>query len=90
MDESNMIHYKSLIHAINDVIETKDYCYQMKPHRNINGPCQIKSYSNTDYAEDNNTQKSVTGYIVLINGAFVAWHSQIQKTVKLYVTESEY
>ena len=32
----------------------------------------------------------MTGYIVLINGAVIDWHSKIQETVKLSVTEAEY
>ena len=43
-----------------------------------------------DYTGDNSTQKSVTGYIVLRNIVAIAWRSQSQKTVTLYVTEAEY
>ena len=42
------------------------------------------------YIGDNDTQKSVTRYIVIINGAFIAWRLQIQKIVTLSVTEAEY
>ena len=45
----------------------------MKPDGNINGPWEIRGYSDADYAGDNDTKKSVTGYIVLINGSVTAW-----------------
>ena len=32
----------------------------------------------------------MTGYIVLINGAVIAWRFQSQKTVTLSITEAEY
>ena len=60
MDEANMIHYKFLLPAIKYVIDTKDYCYQMKPYRNINGPWELRGNSDAHYAGDNDTWKSVT------------------------------
>ena len=62
----------------------------MKPDVNINEPWELRGYSDVGYAEDNNTRKSVTGYIVLINGAVIVWHLRNQKTVILSVIETEY
>ena len=73
MDESNTSHYKALTRAIKYVINTKYYFYQMKPDRNINVPWELCGYSDVDYEGDNNTQKSVIGYIVIINGEVIAW-----------------
>ena len=60
----------------------------MKLDGNINGPWELRVYSDADYTGDNNTWKSVTGYIVLTNRSVIAWRSQIQKTVTLSVTEA--
>ena len=68
-----MIHYKAIINSIKYVINTTDYCYQKKSDGNINGPWEIRGYSDADYAGDNDTKKSVTGYIVQINGSVTAW-----------------
>ena len=45
----------------------------MKPDGNINVPWEILSYSDADYAGDNDTRENVTGYIVLINRSVIAW-----------------
>ena len=45
----------------------------MKPYGNINGPWALRGYSDADYAGDNYTRESVTGYIFLINGAVITW-----------------
>ena len=90
MEKVNMIHHKALLHVIKYVIDTKGYWYQIKPDGNINLPWGLCSYSDADYAGDNYTWKSVTGYIVLINGAVVSWRLQGKKTVTLSVTEAEY
>ena len=67
-----MTHYKAIIHSIKYVIDTKYYCYQIKPYININGPCKLSGYSDTYYAVDNDTQKIMTGYIVIINVSDIA------------------
>ena len=38
MDKANMRHYKAIMCAIKYVIDTKYYCFQMKPDINLNGP----------------------------------------------------
>ena len=62
----------------------------MKPDGNINGPQKLRRYSDADYSGDNHTQKRVTGYIVLINGAIISWRPRIHKPVTISVTEYEY
>ena len=37
MDKANMSHCLSHIRAIKYIIDTKDYCYQIKPEGNLNG-----------------------------------------------------
>ena len=90
MDEANTSHYKALLHAINDIIDTKYYLYQIKLYGNLNGPWQIRGYSYADYARYNNSRKSVTGYIIIINGVVINWSSLGHKKFTLYITESEY
>ena len=48
----------------------------------------MRGYSDADYAGDNNTQKSVTGYIVLVNGEVISWRLKSHKTVTLSVYRS--
>ena len=83
-----MIHYKALLLAIKYVIDARDYCYQMKPNRKLNGSWEPHEYSDTDYSGDNDTWKSVTGDIVITNRLVIDWSSKIYKTVTLYVTEA--
>ena len=90
MDETNTGHLKALLCEIKYVIDTNDYCCQMKPDGNMNGPRELRWYIDAYYAGDNETRKSVAGYIVLINVSVIAWCSWRQKTVTIYVTEAEY
>ena len=62
----------------------------MKPKVNLNGPWQLIGYSDTDYAGDNYTRESVTGYIIIVNGFVIAWCLRSYKIVTIYFIESEY
>ena len=88
MYKANMRHYKDLLRAIKYVIDTKYYLFQMKLDRNLNGPWELRGYSDIDYARDNDIQKKVPGYIVLINRVVISWRSRIHKTVALTIKEA--
>ena len=76
--KANMSHYKSLLLTIKYSINTEYFFCQIKPYININVTWELHGYSYEDYAGDNYTRKIVTGYIVLINRALIAWCSRIQ------------
>ena len=62
----------------------------MKSDGNLNGSWKLCGYSNVDYTGDNDSCKSVTGYIFLMNVFAIALKYKINKTVILFVTEAEY
>jgi hypothetical protein len=49
----------------------------------------ISGRTNSDYAKDTQTQKSISGYRVLLEGAPVMFKSSTQKSVALSVCEAE-
>ena len=49
----------------------KVYFYQIKPEVNLNGPYELRGYSDTDYTRENYNMKSVTGYINQLHDLFV-------------------
>jgi hypothetical protein len=51
---------------------------------------EMKTYSDSDFAGDTDTRQSVSGYIIYLNGAAIAWRSKGQKSVSLSSTEAEY
>ena len=50
----------------------------------------VLAFSDSDFAGDKNSRKSVTGYGVYVLGCLVAWKSRGQKTVALSSCEAEY
>ena len=47
-------------------------------------------YTDSDYAEDPNHRRSITGNVVMLAGCAVSWQSCTQKTVAQSSTEAEY
>jgi hypothetical protein len=52
--------------------------------------CHIKGYTDSDWAGDTSTGKSISGYLFLGAGAPIAWGSHKQPIVALSTCEAEY
>jgi hypothetical protein len=64
---------------------TKDLglCYQRQQ------TLQVRCYSDADWAGDVDTRRSVTGYVLTVNGGAISWRCQQQKTVAHSSCEAE-
>ncbi|CDO74744.1 hypothetical protein BN946_scf184964.g2 [Trametes cinnabarina] len=50
----------------------------------------LLSYSDSDWAEDRDDRKSITGFVFLMAGGAISWASRCQQTISLSSTEAEY
>jgi len=50
----------------------------------------MKAFCDSDYAGDKDTRISVTGFVIYVMGALIAWRSRGQKSVTLSSSEAEY
>ncbi len=51
---------------------------------------KLTAYVDSDYANDLETRRSTTGYVIMLGNGPVQWKSQLQKTVSLSSSEAEY
>lgn len=51
---------------------------------------ELMGFADADHANDQNSRKSITGYVSLLNGSVVTWCSQKQRIVALSSMEAEY
>jgi hypothetical protein len=58
--------------------------------RGTAAPNQLYGYADADHAGDPEGRRSVTGYIVMLNGAAVSWQSNRQNVTALSSAEAEY
>jgi hypothetical protein len=59
----------------------------LKPHGKI---ATLKGMSDSEFAGDRETRKSVYGYVVYYCGALIYWKSKSGNSVTLSSTETEY
>jgi len=90
LDGASYSAYKEMKRVIKFVLDTKLLGLKLEPRLNENGNWWIVAYSDSDYAKDPSTRKSVTGFIVYFCGVPVSWMSKSQKSVTLSSSEAEY
>ena len=89
MDQANQAHQKALYRVIKFVEETKEHRLVLSP-LSENFIWEMKAYSDSDFAGDTDTRKSVNGFVIYLCGAIISWRSKGQKSVSLSSTEAEY
>ncbi|XP_038904386.1 secreted RxLR effector protein 161-like [Benincasa hispida] len=52
--------------------------------------CLVTGYSDSGYAEDVDSRRSMTGYVFTLGGFIVSWKATLQPTVTFSTTEEEY
>eukprot|EP00961_Rhodomonas_salina_P279698 3778394-Rhodomonas_salina.1 len=59
-------------------------------HQPLETANHLICYADSDQAGDPDTHSSVTGYVVMLNGAAVSWQSTRQQVTALSTAEAEY
>ena len=87
MDRPAPIHLKEMYRIIRYVLETKRYGLEFYPKR-----CSwiIHAFSDSVFAGDRETRRSVYGYFTCFCGIPIAWKSKGMRSVVLSTTEAEY
>ena len=89
MDRANKAHEKALHRVIRFVQQTQERCLVLAPVKE-KLTWELKGYCDSDFAGDTDTRRSVSGFVIYLCGAVIAWRSKGQKSVSLSSTEAEY
>ena len=57
---------------------------------NKNGAWQLHALSDSDFASDKESRRSVTGFVVYFLGVSISWRSRGMRSVVLSTTQAEY
>ena len=91
LDSPGETAWKELRRVIRYVVSTKNLALKIEPRQDesfLNW--KMLAYSDSDWANDRETRKSVSGYILYLCGVPISWRSKAQKAPTLSSTEAEY
>ena len=88
MDGANKAHQKMLYSVIKHVQDTKNWKLILFPSKE-GLYWNLKAYIDSDYTENADTRKSVSGFIIYVNDCLIAWKIKGQRIVTLSSTEAE-
>ena len=89
MDGATMLGYLELLRVIKYVLDTEGYGLKLKPQKQEE-TWRLIAYTDSDWAGDQETRISVSGYVLYFASVAIAWRSKGQKCVTLSSSEAEY
>ena len=88
LDGTTEEHMKAMYRGMDYVIATRDLQLRLEPSDVEKG--EIVAYSDSNWASDKDSRKSVSGNVIYYSGALVSWKSKAQHCVTLSSCEAEY
>jgi hypothetical protein len=88
MDGATDIHLKAMQRVMEFVSATKQHQLTIFPK--FKERHNIQGFSDSNFASDKDTRRSVTGFAIFYAGTLVSWKSKAQQCVTLSTTEAEY
>ena len=89
MDGATKGSFRELLRVIKFVLDTKDKGLRIEPKGQID-EWDLVMLSDSDYAGDQETRISVSGFILYLMGVAISWRSKGQKSVTLSSSEAEF
>ena len=81
--------YKEMLRLIKYVLDTKNRGLKIAPTL-TDLKWTLLVYSDSDWAGDKDSRKSVSGYMIFLNNVLICWRSKAQQAVALSSSEAEF
>ena len=90
LDGAHPAAFKEMLRVMRYVSDTKDLGLKIQPNKNEDEMWDIVVYTDSDYAGDEDTRISVSGFVIYVMGVPVCWKSKAQNHVTLSSSEAEF
>jgi hypothetical protein len=92
LDGSTEASFKEMLLVIKCVLDTKEMGLRIKPKlpKSVYEPWDLVCYSDSDFAGDPDTRRSVSGCIIYVKGVPICWRSKAQRSITLSSSEAEW
>lgn len=88
MDTATKTQMDAMTRLLNYVYSTRKVSLVLQPRPELRNT--VHAFSDSNYATDRDTRRSVSGYAIYYAGALVSWKSKMQQCTTLSSTEAEY
>ena len=90
LDGANENAYREMLRIIKYVLDTRNLGLKIQPTFRYNEPWELVCYSDSDYASDADTRRSISGFVLYVCQVPVSWRSKGQRSVTLSSSEAEW
>ena len=90
LDGCNEASYKEMLRVIKYLLDAPEKGLKIFPQKIGKFTWLLVLYSDSDWAGDKDSRKSVGGYMLFLNGVLICWRSKSQKVVALSSSEAEF
>ena len=90
LDGASPAAFKEMHRVIKYVLDTKTMGLKLEPNSFKKASWDLFCYSDSDYAGNPDTRRSVTGFVLFVRNVPVCWRSKAQRIVTLSSTEAEW
>jgi hypothetical protein len=81
--------YKEMLRLTKYVLDTRDRGLKVEPTAtSLNW--ELLVYTDSDWAGDKDDRRSISGYMIFLNGVLICWRSKAQQSVALSSSEAEF
>jgi hypothetical protein len=84
--------FKEMKRVMHFILDTKDYGLKIEPDQPSTDRVSwsMVVYTDSDWADDKEDRRSVSGYVVFLLGVPILWKSKSQKSITLSSSEAAY
>jgi len=90
LDRPTSIGIKEMRRCIKFVLDTREYGLKIFPRAVDDNHWELTVYTDSDWAGDKDTRRSVSGFIIYLMEVPIMWRSRQQRSVTLSSSEAEY
>ena len=90
LDGATIAAYKEMLRIIKYVLDSRHLGLRIEPQGRVGSAWNIVAYTDSDYATDPETCRSISGYVVYIHGVPISFKTAQQKSVTLSSAEAEW
>ena len=87
---ATQVHMTGLLRLLKFILDTRNAKLKIFPNNKDEKVWEIKGITDASFASNKETRRSVTGYLIFLNGVLIAWKSKTQHHVTISTTKSEY